>query len=76
MLIESLPDESFDNGLAAHVEVVSSFVRFFQHAGGEIDIDSLYGLDHAALAFEKPREATSPGPGRSPLRVCGEQRAL
>jgi hypothetical protein len=54
VLIESLSDERLDYGLAAHVEVLSGLVQFFQHAGGDVDVDTLNGLNHAAFAFEKP----------------------
>lgn len=53
VLIERLPDQSFDDGLAAHVEVLSGLVQFFQHAARDVYIHSLQGLHHATLAFEK-----------------------
>jgi len=39
--------------LAAYVEFLSSFIEFFQHAGGEVHIYTLNGLNHATRAGEK-----------------------
>src|SRR5664280_801506 len=53
VLIESLPDQRLDDGLTAHVEVLSSLIQFLQHAGSNVHIDALNRLNHAALAFEE-----------------------
>lgn len=53
MLIKSLPDESFDDCLPAHIEFLSSTVQFLQHTSSDVDVDTLNGLNHAALAFEE-----------------------
>src|ERR1019366_5447632 len=53
VLIESLPDQRLDDGLTAHVKVLSSLIQFLQHAGGNVHIDALNRLNHAALALEE-----------------------
>ena len=53
MSIETLPDQCFDDRLAAHVEILSCPVQFFQQAGRHVHVDPLDRLNHAALAFEE-----------------------
>jgi len=55
MLIESLADQRLDDRLAAHIEVVSSPIQFLQHAGSDVDVNTLNRLNHAALALEEMR---------------------
>ena len=45
VLIKCLPDQRFDNSLAAHIEVLSSLVQFLQHAGSNVYVDSLDRLN-------------------------------
>ena len=51
--VESLPDERFDDGLAAHVEIGRSLIEFLQHARGEIYVHPLNRLNHAPFALEE-----------------------
>src|SRR5437867_4107096 len=53
VLVESLTDQRLDDGLTAHVKVLSSLIQFLQHAGCEIHIHALNRLNHAALALEE-----------------------
>ena len=53
VLVESLPDQRLDDGLTAHVKVLSSLIQFLQHAGREIHIHALNRLHHTALTPEK-----------------------
>jgi hypothetical protein len=55
MLIESLPDKRLDDGLSAHVELMSGPVQFLQHGRSEVDINALNRPNHATLAFEETR---------------------
>jgi hypothetical protein len=55
MLIESLPDERFDNGLAAYVKIPGRPIQFLQHGGREVHIHALNWLNHAARALEETR---------------------
>ena len=56
VLIESLPDQGLDDGLAAHVKVSSGPVQFLQHCRSQIHVDALDRLNHAALALEETRD--------------------
>jgi hypothetical protein len=55
MLVESLPNQRFDDGLPAYVEFPSGSVQFFQHGRGEVHIHSLNRLNHAAMALKETR---------------------
>jgi hypothetical protein len=70
MLIESLPDQRFDDGLTAHIQVPSGFVQFLQHVGGKVDIHALNRLDHAAFTLEKARDILAPISHLSDLFGC------
>jgi hypothetical protein len=54
-LVEGLADEGFDNGLAADVEFLGGVFQFFEHGGGEIDVDALDGLHHLSGVGEETR---------------------
>ena len=60
MLIESLTHQRFDNGLPADVQVLSCLVQFLLHAGGDVHIDALNRLDHAAFSGEEMGDVFSP----------------
>src|ERR1035441_4449687 len=60
MLVEALPDQRLNNRLAAHIEVASGPIQFLQHAGGDIYVDPLNRLNHAALALEKTGNVFTP----------------
>jgi hypothetical protein len=53
VLIESLPDQRLDDGLATHIEILSCLVEFLQHADSDIHINALNRLDHKALTLEE-----------------------
>src|ERR1700674_3117666 len=55
MLIKSLPDKRLDHGLAAHVEILSGAIQFFQHSRGQVYINALNRLDHPPLALKEAR---------------------
>jgi hypothetical protein len=55
VLIESLPDERFDHGLPANVQILRSLIEFLQHGGSEVDVYALNRLHHATGTLEKPR---------------------
>jgi hypothetical protein len=52
MSIKRLPDKRFDDCLA-DVKVLRSIIQFFQHRGGDVYVNPLNGLNHAASALEK-----------------------
>jgi len=35
-MIETLPDQRLDDGLAAHVEIPDGFMQFVRHAGSDV----------------------------------------
>ena len=55
VLIESLPYQRLDYGLAAHVQIPSGSIQFFQHGRCEVHIYTLDRLNHSALTFEETR---------------------
>src|SRR5271166_5283648 len=56
VLIESLPHQCFDDRLPADVEVLRGLVEFVQHGCRQVDVDSLDGMNHAALPLEETRD--------------------
>ncbi len=53
MLVERLPDKSFDHCLPADVQLVCGIVKFCEHGRRKIDIHSLNPTHHTATVREK-----------------------
>jgi hypothetical protein len=53
VLVQGLPDQRLDDGLAAHIEFLSSLVQLFQHSRSEVYVDALNWLNHAAFTLEE-----------------------
>ena len=51
--VERLSDESLDDRLTAHIEVLRGPIQLLQHRGGHVHIDALNRLNHATLALEE-----------------------
>ncbi len=52
-LVEGLAKHGFDYGLAADVEFFGGGFQFFEHGGGEVDVDALDGFHHFAGVGEE-----------------------
>ena len=70
-LVEGLADEGFDDGLPADVELFGGVFQFFEHGGGEIDVDALDGLHHLAGVGEEARHVLA-AVGHAGDSFCGE----
>ena len=55
-LVEGMADHGFDYSLAANVEFFLGGFEFFEHGGGEADVDALDGPHHLARVGGKARE--------------------
>jgi len=52
-LVEGLAEHGFDDGLAADVEFFGGGFEFFEHGGGEVDVDASDGFHHFAGVGEE-----------------------
>jgi hypothetical protein len=59
MLVKRLPNEDFDDGLPANVELVCRNVQFLKHVLCEVDVDSLYGRHHSTGVGKVPGNVLS-----------------
>jgi hypothetical protein len=70
-LVEGLADQGFDDSLAADVEFFGGVFQFFEHGGGEIDVDALDGLHHLSGVGEEARNVLA-AVGHARDGFCGD----
>lgn len=54
--VQGLAEHGFDEGLAADVEFFGGGFEFFEHGGGEVDVDALDGFHHFAGVGEEAKD--------------------